>query len=72
MLYEVITPIVATQVPLRLIPEILNAIDVIDQLDQTLDLPASQIETLPGPGGSLDHLKSQRQPSTPANSYNFV
>ena len=40
--------------------------DVIDQLDQTKTQSVDQIGTLPGPGGSLEHLSIQRKPSTPA------
>ncbi|MDD2456918.1 MAG: 30S ribosomal protein S12 methylthiotransferase RimO [Eubacteriales bacterium] len=41
--------------------------EVIDQLDRDMTLPDGQILTLPGPGGSLDHLAIPRQPSTPGN-----
>jgi len=41
--------------------------DVIDQLDRDTVQPDDQLVTLPGPGGSLDHLSVTRQPSTPGN-----
>ncbi|NCA98294.1 MAG: 30S ribosomal protein S12 methylthiotransferase RimO [Clostridia bacterium] len=41
--------------------------DVIDQLDRDTVQPQDQISSLPGPGGSLEHLSVIRQPSTPGN-----
>ena len=41
--------------------------DVIEQLDRDAAQPGDQIATLPGSGGSLEHLSVPRQPSTPGN-----